>query len=197
MKEIWFGFAIVLIFLLSTNLANAGLMLGENEVHLKTFDEYDICFGVWTGREGTTSHTVSFSDEIAPFVASFSPTEFELEPVPCPSEQKPRQACIKELCMNGTVQYCQLVCITFKGPFKVALFPEEEYYEGSVKDVSKKSTGSTTVVPYTMKVYYTPFDLKIIIVIVIAIITSIVLIIYFWKSRKPKETVQNQLSTIS
>jgi len=73
----------LLIFI---DIGYAGLMMGENEVHLKTFEEYDICFGVWTGRSGITHHEVSASDEIIPFISSISPTKFELEPVPCPGE---------------------------------------------------------------------------------------------------------------
>jgi len=41
-----------------------------------------------------------------------------------------------------------------------------------------------------MKVYYTPYDLKIILVVVGVIITSIILVIYLWKTReKPKEKI--------
>jgi len=191
MRKFWFGLVIMLAFFTLIDVGYAGLMMGENEVHLKTFEEYDVCFGVWTGRSGVTHHEVSASDNLTSFISSISPTKFDLEPVPCPGEQKARQTCIKELCVNGTIKYCQLVCITFKGPFRVALFPEEEYYEGSVKDVSKKGS-ATTVIPYTMKVYYTPFDLKIILVVAGVIITSIVLIIYLWKTKeKPKEIIQN------
>jgi len=189
MRKVLVGLTIMLGLLIFIDIGYAGLMMGENEVHLKTFEEYDICFGVWTGRSGITHHEVSASDEIIPFISSISPTKFELEPVPCPGESKARRECIKQLCMNGTIKYCQLVCITFKGPFRVALFPEEEYYEGSVKDVSKKGS-ATTVIPYTMKVYYTPYDLKIILVVVGVIITSIILVIYLWKTReKPKEKI--------
>lgn len=186
MKEIWFGFTIVLIFLLLINIASAGLMMGESEVHLKAFEEKEICFGVWTGREGTSHHEVSYSDEIAPFIDSISPIKFDLEAVSCPSDPVQRRACIKELCMNSSIKYCQLVCINFKGPFRVDLFPNETLYEGSIKDVSMLGA-ATTVVPSSIKVYYTSYDLKIIILIVVIISVILIMFVYFFIQRKKKK----------
>ena len=185
MKKVLVGLIIILAFLILIDYGKAGLMMGENEVHLKSFDEYEVCFGVWTGREGLTRHEVSYSDEIAPFVASISPIEFNLTNVPCSNEPVERRACIKKLCMEGEIEFYRLVCITFKGPFRLALFPEEEYYEGSVKDVSYKGAATTTV-PYTMKVYYTPYDLKIIIVVVLIIVAILIMVVYHLKTREKK-----------
>ena len=155
-----------------TNTVEAGLFISENDLHLEPFKEGVICFGVWTGAPGTTHHTIEVSENLAPYVESISPTEFDIYQVDCPQDSAERRNCIRKFCNEDNTNFCRKVCINFKGPFYASFDTSEQVIQGSVKDIGYY-LNAQTVVPQDITVYYRPYNLWI---IILAVAVGVVLI---------------------
>lgn len=183
----WVILGIICILTITfTHTAEAGLFIGENEVHLEPFEEKTLCVGVWTGSPGTTRHTIDLSDNLDPYVTSISPTDFEIFQVDCPQDPVERRDCIRKYCNADNTNFCRKVCIEFKGPFYASFDTSVQVIEGSIRDVGYY-LNAQTVVPQDITVYYRPYNLLIIVlgVAIVAVVILMVIYLKYFSTSKP------------
>jgi len=182
---------IALIFILVTvNLSvivQAGLMIGEGSITLKTLEKKKMCGGVCvysTIDYMSTTYSVAVSEELKKFVDRIEPQDFSLNGIDCPSEAEARRKCIRDLCSQEKTESTQTLCIYFTGPLEFAFetnngiptSPSEKEYRGGIRAIGKVGA-ATTVEPLSFSVFYTPLNgWFIVVVIVIVIVTSLLII---------------------
>ena len=176
---------IFLIFLiLLARPVHAGIGLFEGSVSLSALETKTTCnLIVYSTINGNLSYQVSYTQDISRFIGSIQPNDFYLKSIDdygCPQDGDARRDCIKNLCAEGKDEYCRIICTTFSGPFEVSMNPQPTRYSGAIKDVVRAGAATITdAQPFV--VYYTPYDLKLVILYIIIVIVLIVLTLKFGK----------------
>jgi hypothetical protein len=159
---------IILVFFLLIKIAFGGLAVFTGSVELSPFEEKTVCgVCIYSTLPQKGRFTLEFSKDLEKFVSRIYPNDFELQPIQCPSEPEARRACINAECSNPNSVSAKTVCVSFKGPFELALFPKKTEYRGAIRSVEKVGA-SVFVLPVDFIVYYTPFNAWFIIIPLIA-----------------------------
>jgi hypothetical protein len=168
---------ILITFLLAVPRAYAGIGLFEGSVSLTALETKTVCnLMIYSTIEGRNYFHIEYGDEIKRFVSDIEPNDFYLETINCPGESEARRECIKNLCEEGQDSYCRIICTTFTGPFELSLDPKPVRYNGNIRDeITAGASKIVDALPFT--VFYTPYDLKIIIGFVVVIIIIIAVIV--------------------
>jgi len=191
---------ILIIVLVNFSPVQAGLMVGEGSVSLKSLEKKMICGGVCvysTVDYTTTVYSVSVSKEIEKFVDKIEPQDFTLVGIDCPMEAEPRRKCIRDLCSQEKTNSTQTVCIYFNAPLEFAFdldrgiptAPKEKEYKGAIRATGKVGA-VTTIEPLAFYVYYTPFNgwlVAVAIIIAVVIVTILLIIKFKYKKKKGKK----------
>lgn len=179
--------AFALSLLAFSQTGAAGITASEASVELGAREEVRMChLMVWTGIEGTTRHTVRYSDDLQEYVSDVDPEEFDINSYKekCPTDEyegDDLRDCITQLCEDGEDEYCRLVCTDFKGPFRLEFSPEEKEVSGSVRNVVEhEGTTTTNTMPFTVK--YTAYPAEYVLVLVVILILLATL--GYWYFRK-------------
>jgi len=174
-------------FLLLMPKAYAGIGLFEGSVSLTALQTKTVCnLMIYSTIDGENLFHIGYGEEISKFVSKIEPNDFYLKTINCPSDGQQRRECITKLCQEGKDEYCRIICTTFTGPFELSLDPKSTSYNSGIRDIIK--AGQATVVdalPFV--IFYTPYDLKIILGFVIIIIIIIAAIIIVNKKRFKKK----------
>jgi hypothetical protein len=170
---------IILVFFFLIKVAFGGLAVFAGNVELSPLEKKTVCgICIYSTQLQKGRFTLEFSKDLQKFVSRIYPNDFELQPIQCPSEPEARRACINAECSNPNSTSAKLVCIDFKGPFELALFPKKTEYRGAIRSVEKVGA-SVLVLPTDFIVYYTPFNAWLIIIpvaVIVCLLTGILLI---------------------
>ena len=173
--------------LLTASKAYAGIGLFEGSVTLTALQTKTNCnLMVYSTIEGNNLFHIEYTEDINKFVSKIEPNDFYLKKIECPSDGQDRRDCITKLCQDGKDEYCRVICTTFNGPFELSMNPEPTRYNSGIRDVIK--AGQATIVdalPFV--VFYTPYDMKIVIGFAVVIIVVIVAIIFVNRKRLGKK----------
>jgi len=170
--------------------AQAGLMIGEGAVDLKSLEKKMLCGGacVYSTVDYTsTTYSVAVSKELEKFVDRIEPQDFTLKGIDCPQEPEPRRKCIKDLCTQEKTESTQSICMYFTGPLEISFetkngiptSPTEKEYQGGLKAIGK--VGSATIIePLSFSVFYTPYNGWLIVggIVVVIVVVFVVVIVY-------------------
>jgi hypothetical protein len=184
---IWMSL-VVLTFFLLVNTAFGGLAIFKGNVELFPFEKKTVCgVCIYSTLPQKGRFSLEFSENLKKFVEKIYPNDFELQPIECPMEPEPRRACINTECSNPNSTSSKLICVDFKGPFELSLFPKRTEYRGAVRGVEKVGA-SVLVIPTDFIVYYTPFNAWLIGIPVVIVCISIgILLMRKRKLRKEME----------
>jgi hypothetical protein len=159
---------IILVFFLLIKIALGGLAVFTGSVELSPFEEKTVCgVCIYSTLPQKGRFTLEFSKDLEKFVSKIYPNDFELQPIQCPSEPEARRACISAECANPNSVSAKSVCVSFKGPFELALFPKKTEYRGAIRSVEKIGA-AVIVLPVDFVVFYTPFNAWLIVIPLIA-----------------------------
>lgn len=182
----------MLFLFLCVRSTEAGIIQFQGYVILTPFSAETFCgMGLYATDPQNGTYTLNYSTNILPFVESITPNDVQLVSIDylnAPKDSQPRQEFVKKICSENNTTACIMTCTKFKGlgladiSFDIA-GPKEEMIVGQVYDVVKirQSTGKEVL---QFIVSYTPFDGRIFIGILIAII---IVGFYIMKKRKTKE----------
>lgn len=191
MKEIGFVLGLIFLVLFIPGIVEAGHVISKGNVQLEGTEQKTLCGPrVYSTSPGEWKYTIKY-EKLDKFVKKIEPNTFYLKDINqagCPSTTtnmtqnekttvgSERRDCIQRLCKEKNETYCRTVCVTFQGPTEFSLFPKEQKYEGTMKDVASIRAAKVTSAS-GFNVYYTPIDLKPIIFIVIIIIIGILFLL--------------------
>jgi hypothetical protein len=176
--KIVLGVSIFLVFFLLIKIAFGGLAVFTGSAELSPFEKKTVCgVCIYSTLTQKGRFTLEFSKDLEKFVSRIYPNDFELQPIQCPSEPEARRACINVECSKPNSTSAKLICVDFKGPFELALFPKKTEYRGAIRSVEKVGA-SVLVLPTDFIIYYTPFNAWLIIipVVIVCILIGIFLI---------------------
>ncbi|GEM_PF-6143541 len=167
--------AFVLFFIFSSQGAFAGITASESRIELNAGEEKTMChLMIWSGVDGTTEHTVDYTEELQDFVEAVEPSYMELVGYrqKCQDEQgEELRSCITQLCEEEQDEYCRIVCTDFKGPFRLEFFPEEDEYSGAARNVvNYGETTATNTMPFTVKYTAYPAENVLLVVVVLFLV---------------------------
>lgn len=194
MDRLLVALVLILVLMNLSVTVQAGLMIGEGSVSLKSLDKKKLCGGVCvysTVDYTTVTYSVAASKEIEKFVNKIEPQDFTLKGINCPSEAEPRRKCIRDLCSQEKTESTQTICIYFNGPLEFAFetnngiptSPKETEYKGAIRAMGKVGA-ITTVEPLAFSVFYTPFNGWLVVGVIIVVIVGSLLIIKLKYKRK-------------
>ena len=187
MNRLLIVFILLLILVNLSVTVQAGLMIGDGSITLKSLDKKKLCGGVCvysTVDYATTTYSVAVSKEIEKFVDKVEPQDFTLKGINCPQESEPRRKCIRDLCSQEKTESTQTICIYFNGPLEFAFetnngipaSPKEKEYKGAIRAMGKVGA-ITTVEPLAFSVFYTPFNGWLVVGVIVVVIVGSLLII--------------------
>lgn len=180
--------------LLFAQNSEAGIVTFSNDVHLEPFSSVERCdYGLYATSKLNGTYSLNFSDNLQPFIKSITPTSVGLLSIDfydAPQDPSSRKTFVYDACQKRKELICQMVCVEFQGlGFKNISWDlsgsTEQKVVGQIFSVTKISqlTGKEVL---EFDVYYTSFDGKIIIGLIVLVVVVILLIVIFYVRRRKK-----------